>query len=99
MTKISSRYESARSGSEARRSRAAGTASRVKVARIVIASRAVNPPPSTFDAVWMTCSTATRTPRHYEAAEGVQTNATHRVPRPSDLAELATVVQDAPDAT
>jgi len=42
------------------------------VARIVIASRAVKSPLSTFDAVWMTCSTATRTTRHYEAATGVR---------------------------
>jgi hypothetical protein len=33
----------------------------------VIASRAVNSSRSSFDAVWMTCSTATRTTRHYEA--------------------------------
>jgi hypothetical protein len=71
MTKISSRYVSARSGSVARSSRAAATAWRVKVARIVIASRAVNSPPSTFDAVWMTCSTATRTTRHYEATASI----------------------------
>ena len=69
MTKINSRYVSARSGSVARSLRAASTASRVKVARIVIASRAVNSPLSTFDAVWMTSSTATRTTRHYEAAD------------------------------
>jgi len=66
MTKISSRYTSARSGSVSRSTRAADSASRVKVARIVIASRAVNSPVRTFDAVWMTCSTATRTTRHYE---------------------------------
>ena len=84
MTKISSRYVSARSGSVARSSRAAGTASRVKVARIVIASRAVNSPLSTFDAVWMTCSTATRTTRHYEAAAGAQTNASPGAPRRGD---------------
>jgi hypothetical protein len=38
----------------------------------VIASRAVNRPSRTLDAVWMTCSTATRTTRHYEAAAGVR---------------------------
>jgi hypothetical protein len=38
----------------------------------VIASRAVNSPRSTFDTVWMTCSTATRTTRHYEAAAVVE---------------------------
>ena len=79
MTRSSSRYLSARSGSVARSSWAAGTASRVKVARIVIASRAVNAPSRTFEAVWMTCSTATRTTRHYEAATCAQTvNATRR---------------------
>src|SRR5215218_1007027 len=88
MTKISSRYVSARSGSVARSWRAAGTASRVNVARIVIASRAVNSPLSSFDAVWMTCSTVTRTNRHYDAAAGAPTNATRRVRRPGDQEHL-----------
>ena len=34
----------------------------------MIASRGRELATSTFDAVWMTCSTATRTTRHYEAA-------------------------------